>query len=414
MMMMSNIQRLRQGQIQNGQLVNADDLNAEIDQLLNQSNTHDDLLLQNGTLTGNKVFANSVTVNQNLTVQQTAQFNQTVKANILTETTTNSGVTVEGVRLRDGMIQPIAPNPLAQAPVDGEFWYQPSTQGFYYAQQGMKMIRNYKPNHVAGKPPKWVDNNRIQLPSGLEAMATDSNGNQALIRIPNTGIELNLNTAGLLGLDNGTRANDTFYYVWLLADATMNVSAVFSTSPTALSTNIASTWVYRRRLPMVCKTYPTSITLGVGTTAYPKAGALVKFVILYWWATVHQQYIVTTSSNVLYPDPTAGWTIGETNVVFDGAGSFDVANPYGMAINTNKWLPPLDVLALQFAWSIRSAAGEFRLSDSSGNRYCSMGSIGMGLTPMIPIDTNRIITYYKMGGAGSLLNLDVVGFVLAT
>jgi hypothetical protein len=54
---MSNIQRLRQGQIQNGQLVNADDLNAEIDQLLNQSNTHDDLLLQNSTLTGTKTFA---------------------------------------------------------------------------------------------------------------------------------------------------------------------------------------------------------------------------------------------------------------------------------------------------------------------------------------------------------------------
>lgn len=414
MMMMSNIQRLRQGQIQNGQLVNADDLNAEIDQLLNELNTHDDLLLQNGTLTGNKVFANSVTVNQNLTVQQTAQFNQTVKTNTITETTANSGVTVEGVRMRDGLIQPIAPTTLAQAPVDGELWYQPSTQGFYYAQQGTKIIRSYTANHVAGKPPRWLDNNRVQLPSGLEAMATDSSGNQALIRVPSTGIELNLNTSGLLGLDNGTRANDTFYYVWLLADANMNVSAVFSTSPTALSTSIPSTWVYRRRLPMVCKTYPTNITLGATTTAYPKAGAIVKFIILYWGATVHQQYIVTSSSNVLYTDPTSAWTIGETNVLFDGTGPFDVSNPFGTAVNTTKWLPPIDVLALQFAWSIRSNAGEFRLSDSSGNRYCGIGSSGMGLTPMLPLDSNRIVTYYKMGGTGSVLNLDVVGFILAT
>ncbi len=413
-MMMSNIQRLRQGQMQNGQLVNADDLNAEIDQLLNQSNTHDDLLLQNSTLTGNKVFANSATVNQNLTVQQTAQFNQSVRTNTVLEATANSGVTVEGVRMRDGMIQPMAPTVLAQTPVDGELWYQASTQGFYYAQQGTRMIRSYTPNHVAGKPPKWLDNNRIQLPSGLEAMATDSSGNQALIRVPGAGLELNLNTAGVLGLDNGTRANDTFYYVWLLADANMNVSAVFSTSPTALSTSIPSTWVYRRRLPVVCKTYPTSITLGSTTTAYPKAGAIVKFIILYWGATVHQQYIVTNSANVSYADPTGAWTIGESNVVFDGIGPFDVSNPFGAAINITKWVPPIDVLALQFAWSIRAAAGEYRLSDSAGNRYCCVGSTGMGLTPMLPLDSNRTINYYKMGGAGSVLNLDVVGFILAT
>ena len=414
MMMMSNIQRLRQGQIQNGQLVNADDLNAEIDQLLNQSNTHDDLLLQNSTLTGNKVFANNVTVNQGVTVVQTAQFNQTVKANTIVETTANSGVTVEGVRMRDGLIQPLAPATLAQTPVDGELWYQSNTQSFYYAQQGAKIIRNYTSNYVGGKPPKWLDNNRISLPSGLEAIGTDTNGNQALIRVPSTGLELNLNNAGLLGLDNGTRANDTFYYIWLLADATMNVSAVFSTSPTALSTNIASTWVYRRRLPMVCKTYPTSITLGSTTTNYPKAGAIVKFTILYWGATVHQQYVVTSSTNIGYTDPTGGWSIGETNILFDGSGAYDGSNPYGYALNMNKWLPPLEVLAVQLGWSIRGAAGEFRISDSAGNRFHPFGSIGMGVTALLPMDSNRTITYYRMGGAGSLLNLDLLGFILAT
>jgi hypothetical protein len=315
--------------------------------------------------------------------------------------------------MRDGLIQPIAPATLAQPPVDGELWYQPSTQGFYYAQQGTKIIRSYTTTHVAGRPPRWLDNNRIQLPSGLEAMATDSSGNQALIRVPSTGIELNLNTSGLLGLDNGTRANDTFYYVWLLADANMNVSAVFSTSPTALSTSIPSTWVYRRRLPIVCKTYPTSITLGGTTTAYPKAGSLVKFIILYWGATVHQQYVVSTSTNSA-SDSTGGWVIGETNIVYDGAGPVDVSNPFGFALTLTKWVPPIDVLALQFAWAIRNASGDFRLSDSLGNRFCSIANAGAGLTPMIPLDANRIISYYRTAGATSLLQLDVVGFILAT
>lgn len=413
MMMMSNIQRLRQGQIQNGQLVNADDLNAEIDQLLNQSNTHDDLLLQNSTLTGNKVFANNVTVNQGVTVVQTAQFNQTVKANTIVETTANSGVTVEGVRMRDGLIQPLAPATLTQPPIDGELWYQNNTQSFYYAQQGAKIIRNYTSNYVGGKPPKWLDNNRVSLPSGLEAIGTDTNGNQALIRVPSTGLELNLNNAGLLGLDNGTRANDTFYYIWLLADATMNVSAVFSTSPTALSTNIASTWVYRRRLPMVCKTYPTSITLGSTTTNYPKAGAIVKFTILYWGATVHQQY-VTTCSTQTAGDGTGAWLIGETNVVFDGTGPVDGTNPYGPAINLSKWLPPIETLAVQFSYAIRGAAGDFRLGDSIGNRFYSFANQGGGLTPLLPLDTNRTLCYYRTVGSGSVLELDLAGFILAT
>jgi hypothetical protein len=243
-------------------------------------------------------------------------------------------------------------------------------------------------------------------------MATDGTGNPALIRIPSAGIELNLNTVGLLGLDNGTRTNDTFYYVWLLADANMTVSAVFSTSPTALSTTIASTWVYRRRLPMVCKTYPTSITFGGSTTAYAKAGAVVKFSILQWNETVHQQYVVTSSTNSV-SDSTGGWIIGETNILYDGVGAVDVSNPYGYALNLTKWLPPIEVLGLQLAWAIRNTAGDFRLSDSLGNRFYGFANAGMGITPMLPLDANRITSYYKTSGAGSLLQLDVVGFLLA-
>jgi hypothetical protein len=154
--------------------------------------------------------------------------------------------------------------------------------------------------------------------------------------------------------------------------------------------------------------------LGSTTTNYPKAGAIVKFTILYWGATVHQQYVVTSSMNIGYADPTGGWSIGETNILFDGSGAYDGSNPYGAALNLSKWLPPLEVLALQLAWSIRGAAGEFRLSDNAGNRFCPFGSIGMGVTALLPIDSNRTITYYRTGGAGSLLNLDVLGFILAT
>jgi hypothetical protein len=74
-MMMSNIQRQKANAIQNGQLINADDLNVEFDQLVNKANELDDAIYQNKTLTGNKVFngatafQQSVSMNGSLTLE---------------------------------------------------------------------------------------------------------------------------------------------------------------------------------------------------------------------------------------------------------------------------------------------------------------------------------------------------------
>jgi hypothetical protein len=62
--MMTNIQRLKGTEIQNGQLVNANDINAELDQVVNKANELDDAVYQNKTFTGNKIFNGSTVFQQ--------------------------------------------------------------------------------------------------------------------------------------------------------------------------------------------------------------------------------------------------------------------------------------------------------------------------------------------------------------
>jgi hypothetical protein len=70
-MMMTNIQRLKTDGIQNGQLINADDVNAELNQLVNKANELDDAVYQNKTFTGNKTFNGTALFQQGVTLNST-------------------------------------------------------------------------------------------------------------------------------------------------------------------------------------------------------------------------------------------------------------------------------------------------------------------------------------------------------
>lgn len=87
---MTQISRLKASEISNGNLINADDINAELNQLVSNDNSQDtritDLESGDTTLTGTKTF-------------DTAP-----KTDEVSEKTDNTGVTVDGVLLKDGYI----------------------------------------------------------------------------------------------------------------------------------------------------------------------------------------------------------------------------------------------------------------------------------------------------------------------
>ena len=87
---MANISRLRATEISNGNVIDADDLDAEFDQLVDEANSKEtrvtNLESGNVTITGTKTFSDGI------------------NTNTINEGTTDSGVTVDGVLIKDNFI----------------------------------------------------------------------------------------------------------------------------------------------------------------------------------------------------------------------------------------------------------------------------------------------------------------------
>lgn len=87
---MAEISRLRDTEISNGNLINADDLDAEFNQLVSESNSQHDRLTD--------IESN------NLTIAGTKTFSGTVKADVIENTTSNNGIKIENAVVKRGQI----------------------------------------------------------------------------------------------------------------------------------------------------------------------------------------------------------------------------------------------------------------------------------------------------------------------
>jgi hypothetical protein len=293
---MAPIQRLKLNEIQNGLVINANDINAELDQLVTSANTQDTSLtsIATGTFsfTGTKTFAN------------------TVKAGTIIEAVATQGVTIATVRLRDGTVRPkITTNPTT--PEAGEIWFNDTNktyQGFVSgAPQAFALLPK---NWVGGTAPSYVSATQILLPEGTSALDTSG---QTLIQIRSAGgLTLSLDSIGALGLDFGLKAANTWYYVWL-AQGSSGVTALFSTSLTTpvLPTGYNTT---SRRLPFALRT--------------DASGAILSFFVDSGWP--NRPIIRYTTGTLFYLGPTP-----LTTVVLNGNATVSTA------VSCSSFVPPI-------------------------------------------------------------------------
>ena len=122
---MPQITRLKDAEISNGNLINADDLDAEFNQLVSESNSQDTELTSIGT--GTYTFSGVKT------------FSSNPKTNGIDERTASTGVTVDGVLLKDGFIKPIPTTQPYVPAANGEIGYD-STNHFYKGMQNGSIL----------------------------------------------------------------------------------------------------------------------------------------------------------------------------------------------------------------------------------------------------------------------------------
>jgi hypothetical protein len=227
---MAQISRQSDAEIENGNVIDADDLDAEFDTLYTAYNANDTVLTN--VTTGAYTFSGVKT------------FSSTPLMNAIGERTEGAGITIDSVLLKDGMV-----TVAGTAATAGQIGYS-SNQLKYHNGTSEKTIATtdgivtMPTGYRYGKHPAWAS---VETVTVFEGYTCRDSTDTEIITVAGD-LTVDLSDSGALGLETGSEANDTWYYLWL-CKGTSGVTAVFSPSPTALTTIPSGYDDYVRRIP---------------------------------------------------------------------------------------------------------------------------------------------------------------------
>lgn len=241
---MVNIARLKDAEISNGNLINADDIAAELNQIVSAYNANDTILtsLTTGTYTLSGVKT----------------FSSTPKMDAIDERSSGGGVTVDGVLHKDGYIQAVCTTQPYVPVSNGEFGYDSTNHKYMVRVNGANQYlihdgnKSYSEGYINGPAPVYTSASTITFKTGLRAR---DSANAADIELTGD-VGVSLASSGAAGLDTGAEASNTWYYYYLIrksSDGTCSVMA--STVNEAVSGSITYPTGYdqKRQLPFAAR-----------------------------------------------------------------------------------------------------------------------------------------------------------------
>lgn len=240
---MSQISRLRASEIANGNLINADDLGAEFDQQVAESNAQDTRLtaLESGaiTLTGVKTFVSAPKVNQ------------------FAERTAGAGLTITNLKLTPAV--GFTPT------TNGQIGYDSTAHSYdvfvngaaqYLVHSGnISSLTGLSKGFISGRPPVYASAATITFPSGLRARSSDNTADIELA----ADVTVTLAGAwavGAPGLDAGVEAANTWYYYYLIKRPDTGVTSVIASAVNEAATGtitLPANYTLKRQLPFAAR-----------------------------------------------------------------------------------------------------------------------------------------------------------------
>lgn len=454
---MAQISRLKDEEIQNGNLINAGDLDAEFSQLVSESNSQDTRLtaLESGTLT----------------ISGVKTFSSNLKAAGIDESVVGDGVSVESVLLTNGVSvldarQDVSsidtstdevvfasahaqttgtaisfettgtlPSPLSEgtiyyarstastkitvhptasdasantnkvnlttsgtgehimlcdpaSPSDGSVWYNRTTDVFKAAQDGsVKQIllegdAGFPTRYRGGPPVTYTSASTVTIPSGCQCR--DKADTYDIVFSSSAAVSLA--SSGANGLDTGSEATSTWYYLYAIADSTgvHSPAGLLSTVNEAVTGSITlpSGYDVKRQLPIAIRNN--------------SSGDIIPFDITGGWPD---------STIVTYRVP---FTPTDTTTRVLSAGT---ATTY-TAVSMASFIPPNS--ASLFAYLSATSGGPWIYLRTTGqtNEWLLVpasisGYFGFGVYNLVP-DSSSQIDYKLSSGS---LSINVMGYV---
>jgi hypothetical protein len=191
---MSQISRLRNAEIANGNLINADDIAAELNQLVTESNSQDTRL--DSLESGNIIISGNKTFSGNATFSGTTGFSSAVT---LSGTIALSGQT-NVARAAD----PVSPN-------NGDFWYNSTGNALKGRINGNTLqiatlndLGAFPPGHHGSAPPVYINATTFSM---AKIQERDSGNTANLVKTAGTTVDIT--TTGLNGLAQSANLGGT-------------------------------------------------------------------------------------------------------------------------------------------------------------------------------------------------------------
>lgn len=381
---MSQISRLKDAEIANGNLINADDIDTELNQLVAESNSQDTRLsgLESGAMT----------------IAGTKSFSSPVKADNIEERSVEAGVTIEAVTLKDGSIR-LAQQAGFTGSTNGEIGYDSTSHVYrlrvnsvskYMIHEGNPVLHK---NGITGRVPLYESASAIKLKAGLSARDS-TNGTDIELAAD---ITLTLDTNGLNGLDTGSKSANTWYYVYLVKRVIDDTTgAVFSSVNEVGGGTITMPAGYnlKRQLPLAVRTDASS-------------NILPFYISTGWPYRPSVKYRLTIMP--LGQTPAAG----QPNVLDGGT-----ASSY-TDVSLAGYVPPISTQAIMrggiYQISNYSRFGYIRKKGSTVDEFMVHNPSGRTSTEyeaeIVETDTNQIIQY-RMSDSASGMDLNVAGYIV--
>ncbi len=456
---MGQIARLKAIQIANGNVINATDLDAEYNQLVNESNNQDirisDVETGNITLQGTKTFASAPKLDameektagqgiaaESVTLKQgSITLGAVIKLNgVDTATNTISTNIAHGLSHADAVqftTDDTLPSPIAASTTyyvyasssteltlhssstdaatganaidittagtgthhlladpptqnNGQLWFNAAQQQLKARinnQTWSMLTTQFLENLLSGPAPRYSSASAIVLPDGIRCL--DST-NTHLMEVTSD-ITLNLGSAGVNGLDTGTEANDTWYFVYLIDDTTgaNNPAGLFSTvnEASAGSITLPSGYDAKRQLPIAVRNDDGGDLIPfvvVGNQL--KAGALIQY-------DVTHDLAGSSATNVLY--------------VTTSATTFT-------DVDCSAYVPPISTMASLHAAVVHTASGNHYVRPNGGShngmilKTNTNGNTAQQLLAM-PTDGSQVVEYQASTSTADF-NINVNGY----
>lgn len=412
---MSEIARLRDIEISNGNLINADDLDTEFNQLINESNSQNTRITtlegaigSYATETGTNNFTGTNTFAGKVQYKDSGEL--TIASGAVTVTGPNHTIDTEGDASIDELdtinggsdgsfltLQAENGSRTVVLPHNTGNIYNPRGENIFLEDQYQVVLLQYQAaltkwvvlgssvaslpyGFILPNPPEYVSATQVRIPAGFRCR-DDSNTYDIVF---DTSVVANITASGANGLDTGTEAINTWYYLWV-ADNSLTGASIALLSASSTSPTLPSGYDKKRRLPIAIRN--------------DSSGNFIPFYVADW----------PNRPLILYNVASSGWLSSDFDgptQVLNGGGSTS-----WLDVNCASFVPPISTIALMKAYT-DDYRGFVRSNGATHEGMYFGGSNASNLTPSAPfeIEAPGQIVEYKVSSAGADLTLDVMGF----